>query len=161
MRTKIENYIRQLRQLYAGDNWVDATFLDKCYSLDESTAFIQPHPGNHSVAEILWHCIYWRTVVMKRIMGDLEYEAKTSGTHNFMSVEILKEKNWKNLLSEFDSTQKSLIELLEYYTDEFLEKEYKPGHKIDFEIEGIIQHDFYHLGQIGLVIAILKNKNLA
>jgi uncharacterized damage-inducible protein DinB len=160
MKTRIENYIRQLNQLYDGDNWVDATFLDRVYSLDESKAFIQPHPGNHSVAELLWHCIYWRKVVMKRITGDLEYEAQTESTHNFLPIKTLKEKGWEYLLSEFNNTQKSLIEFLDLNTDEFLEKEFKPGHKIDFEIEGIIQHDIYHLGQIGLVIAIL-NKKLA
>jgi hypothetical protein len=40
--------------------------------------------------------------------------------------------------------------------DNFLESEYKEGRSFDYIVEGIIHHDIYHLGQIGLVISLLN-----
>jgi len=48
--------------------------------------------------------------------------------------------------------QKELIGLLDAKTDDFLQTQ-TPGHTYDFQflIEGIVQHDIYHQGQIGVV----------
>ena len=75
---------------------------------------------------------------------------------NFLPLADLKVKGWDALLDELKATQRALIELLENQKDEFLGSQYQPGYSYEFLIEGTIQHDYYHLGQIGLVIKILQ-----
>jgi hypothetical protein len=70
----------------------------------------------------------------------------------------LKKKGWGNLVDEFNQSQKELINLLESQNDVFLDNKYQDNN-FDYLLEGIIHHDVYHLGQIGLVISILKNKS--
>jgi len=152
---KIENFIRQFEELYNGES-----FIGKLGNLDAEKAFVQPLPGNHSVAEVLWHCIYWRNVVLKRIQGDYQFGERTQKEQNFLPVVILKQKGWINLLKELEKSQVSIIEFLKTKNDNFLEEEFKPGSKNELEIEGIIQHDNYHLGQIGLIISLLKNSSV-
>lgn len=156
MKTRIENYVKQLNQLYDGDNWTGETFIGKLNAINEQTAFAQPVPGMHSVAEILWHSIYWRTAILKRIQGDVEFTAKTAKEQNFLPIETLKKKGLKGLLADLKKSNDDLVNQLNSSSDEILDKEYKPGSKIEPEVEGLIQHDYYHLGQIGYVIAALK-----
>lgn len=158
MKTRIENYVRQLNQIYDGDNWTGESFLGKLQPINEQTAFTQPFPGMHSVAEILWHSIYWRTAILKRVQGDNEFVEKTAKEQNFLSPDSLKRKGWGELLGGLKKNQEELINLLNSKTDDFLDKEFKPGSSNESEIEGLVQHDYYHLGQIGYVIAALKKK---
>ncbi len=158
MKTRINNYIRQLKQLYEGGSWQGESYLEKLKAVDEQAAFGQPVSGNHSVAEILWHVIFWRTIIFRRIGGEIEFSEKTKEEQNFLSPESLIRKGWNNLVHEFNQSQKELINLLETQSDDFLDNKYQ-NDNFDFLIEGIIHHDVYHLGQIGLVISILKNKS--
>lgn len=72
---------------------------------------------------------------------------------------MLQKKGWENLKAEFYQSQKELIELIEVENDDFLEKEYSSGYSFKYLLEGLIHHDLYHLGQIGIVIKFLNLKN--
>lgn len=50
------------------------------------------------------------------------------------------------------------MELIENEPDDFLEREYVDGYKFKYLLEGLIHHDLYHLGQIGIVIKFLYTK---
>ena len=158
MKARVNNYIRQLQQLYEGGSWQGESYLEKLKAVDEQVAFAQPVSGNHSVAEILWHVIFWRTIILRRLGSEIEFSEKTKEEQNFLSPESLMKKGWGNLVDEFNQSQKELINLLKTRNDDFLDNKYQ-SHNFDFLIEGIIHHDIYHLGQIGLVISILKNKS--
>lgn len=156
MKDKIKYYTRQLKEVYEGENWNDGNYLSKLKNINEETAFKQPKVGIHSVAEILWHSIFWRRVVLHRIQGDYEFDKKAEKEQNFLPLEALQQKGWSNLLDELKQIQNELINFLNTKTDDFLDIEYKPGRKLEVEVEGIVHHDIYHLGQIGLVIAMLR-----
>lgn len=153
---QIKNYIRQVEELYDGDNWTGENFINKLTSIDKEKAFEQPAEGKHSVAEVLWHCIHWRNILIKRMEGDWEFGKAIEEEQNFLSSDILKKKGWKKLLSDFEKSQKSLINFLKNKNDNFLNEEYKPGYNNKYIIEGVIFHDYYHLGQIGFIISLLN-----
>lgn len=157
---KIKSYIHKLEQLYSGGNWVGESFAGKLDSLTDEDVFLQPVPGVHSVAELVWHCLYWRRVTLTRLQGGKNrYRDETAEKLNFLPLEDLKTKGWIAVYEELKETQRALIDLLEKEKDDFLDNEYEPGYSYDFLIEGTIQHDYYHLGQIGLVVKILKTKS--
>jgi uncharacterized damage-inducible protein DinB len=153
---RIQSYIRQLKQLFDGGSWNDESFLVKLNVIDEEKAFRQPGTGRHCIAEILWHCIYWRTVLIERIQGDNDFREKTYGTQNFLPLYSLQQKGWKKLLADFKQSQELLIGLLNTRDDNFLETKFQDGTNFDYLVEGVIHHDIYHLGQIGFVISILN-----
>ncbi len=157
---KIKSLIKQIVELNDGDNWTDVGFLRKINSIEEEKLFVQPVAEKHSITEILWHCIYWRKVVLKRMEGDFEFEKKTEKEQNFLSLDLLKQKGLKNLIADFKESSEQLINFLKTKRDDFLENEYKPGYTNKYMVEGLISHDYYHLGQIGFVIALLKHTEI-
>jgi len=150
-KEKINYYIRQFEQVYKGGSWQGESFLEKLSGMDEEVAFRQPMPGVHSVAEVVWHCIYWRTTLQKRIEGDATYRDRTYEQLNFLSWNELKLKGWATLKQELDDSQNVLLTLLDQKRDNFLSTLYQPDHAFEHLVEGIVQHDVYHLGQIGLI----------
>jgi uncharacterized damage-inducible protein DinB len=151
----INRYIEQLQELYDGENWLDESYQNKLAGITSKQAFREPLPGFHSIAGIVWHCIYWRRVFMAYAQGDQQFRDKTIATQNFLPADKLRAMGWSELKSELKISQKKLIQLLKGLNDDFLGKEYKPGHSFSWLLEGIIQHDAYHLGQLGLVKKIL------
>jgi len=65
--SRIKNYIQQLEQLYGGGSWNDESFTGKLKTVDEQKVFMQPIQSKHCIAEIVWHCTYWRTVLLKQL----------------------------------------------------------------------------------------------
>ena len=149
---RIREYVRQLNQLYTGGSWQGESIAEKLKNITEAEAFQQPLSDVHSVAEIVWHCIYWRKVFLKRVAGDQLYRDQTVQALNFLPLAELREKGWHALRAELDQTQSDILGVLHTQRDSFLEAQYQPGYTFDYLVEGLIQHDIYHLGQIGLVI---------
>lgn len=154
MQVKIESMILDFQQVYSGGNWLEEDFIKKLHTLSETEAFATPGPGVHSVAEVVWHCIYWRRVLIERLEGDQTYRDRTIAEQNFLSVEKLKETTWRTLLHELEKTQDTIISLLKRRDDHFLKQEYAEGKTFEHVIAGTFHHDLYHLGQIGLIIKI-------
>lgn len=154
--TKIKHHIYRLEQTLHGGNWLAESFDGKLAHLAEHEAFASPAPGIHSVAEIVWHCIYWRKVTRKRLEGDNRYREETIEKLNWLSLDELKKMGWEQIKRGLSETQADLIAYLHEKNDLFLEKEYQPGYTHEFLIEGTIQHDIYHLGQVGLVLKMVR-----
>ena len=62
------------------------------------------------------------------------------------------ETAWKKSLNNFDVAQKQWLDLLTKFQESDFEKTYPPNQMTYYEhIQGILQHDAYHLGQIVLL----------
>ena len=154
---KVSYYITQLERVYFGENWVEESFEGKLKDLDDRQVFSQPIPNVHSVAELVSHCSYWRRVTLSRLRGEKNsYRDSTIASQNFPAIEDLKLKGWPRIKQELEETQIQLVNFLKDKSDSFLQNEYDSGLTFEFLIEGTVQHDYYHLGQIGLVLRMLK-----
>ena len=146
----IVSYLNQFKVLYEGTAWYGESFLEKFEGLESDQAFIQP-ASLHSIAQIVWHCIYWRIPLIKRLQGDFAYKSSVNDPKNWLPNESLKNKGWENLKGELAETQQQIINLLKSTSEAFLKAEYRPNITIQVVIEGGIHHDIYHIGQIGLI----------
>lgn len=152
-------YTSQLESLFNGQPWLDETLLKKTNKLSSEQAFKRPYPSVHSVAEILAHMIAWREVLIKRLEGNYAYQVQMQSSQDWPSMQQLQILGWHALQQQLADNQNRLIELLRQQSDEVLAIPYnEQGHTFDYLINGIIQHDLYHLGQMGLVISMLKHQ---
>ena len=72
---------------------------------------------------------------------------------------------WPYILNDFNTTSTKLITLLKQKDESFLDEiyydtDYNGRYKYLFVIEGMLQHDLYHLGQLGIIIKLLNDKDL-
>jgi uncharacterized damage-inducible protein DinB len=151
----IKNIVRQLHEIQEGSLWFDQCFKDKIDGLSSSEAMTNPIPQVHSVAEHISHIIEWRKECMIRFKG-LRTELMNS-PDDWKDNTELRKIGWPALKNAFYNSQSELIRLIESQEDTYLETKFlDTDYNFHYLIEGIIHHDLYHLGQIGITIKILK-----
>jgi len=160
----ITNMMQQLRDIESADLWIDENFEKKLTEVNEMTAFERPLPDMHSIAELMSHLIEWRKEVLSRLQGNPRGLEMTD-TANWRTNTELAKKEWKNMLLEFHGTQQSIIYFLEGKDDVFLSTPYPYAdpafpHDYQYLVTGLIHHDLYHLGQMGITIKFLKMREI-
>ena len=139
--------------------WGD-TFKKKLDSITAKEAFIRPLPNLHSVAQLIAHLTAWKKDALLKVKhgkGILTSDEEGAWPSN----KTLKDIGWQKLKEEYRKSHLDLVNLLRHKDDAFLNETYKDQDFKDtfnysFAIDGILHHDLYHLGQIGIVIKLIK-----
>jgi len=164
MKVLIPYIIKELLDNQKGKVWVGATFHKKLATINEKNAFIRPLPDLHSVAEIISHLTTWQKETILKIKTG-EGRLTDDAEENWYSNEKLKEKTWSIVLNEYQTSLAALITLLETKEDSFLKEQYydtdfKGYYPYSFIINGMLHHNIYHLGQLGIIVKYLKQQGL-
>jgi len=121
-------------------------------SLEEA----QRQVGNHnSIAALAFHIDYYVGGVLNVLEGGtLDIRDKFS----FDLPDLRSESEWQELLESFWSNAEKFVSRVEELTEEELEAVFvdeKYG-TLRWNIEGIVEHSYYHLGQIRLIRKLLS-----
>jgi len=147
--------IQQLTEVYSGSPWYGDSVRQKLDSILPEAAFHKTLPDIHSIAEIVAHMTVWRQAIVEWIRGNEDYQVPLDSEADWNRYETLQAMGWERLRADLDRTQQELISLLQTRTDAFLQETIGPKkYTFGFMLDGIIQHDIYHLGQIGLLLRL-------
>lgn len=159
MKTNLSYYLAQIKHIYNGSPWYGDSLRQKLETIQPDEIFAPPAPGMHSVAQQVSHILSWRRLLVERIKGNTDFQIKVGSSGDWAPTAMLERKGWDALLAELDANQNELIRLLDSETDELLNQPLPDGkHKMRLLLDGILQHDVYHIGQIGLTLAMLRAK---
>lgn len=155
--TKLAELTRQFEQLYDGELWLDETLMKKLAPVKAADSVKQPCPGMHSLQEMVLHIITWRKVLIARLRKDFAFSIDINSTEDWKPGNELKAAEWHSILDELKRSQQELITLLHQQDDSILDRHVGSfGYTYQYLIEGLIHHDLYHLGQIGLIKKLLR-----
>jgi uncharacterized damage-inducible protein DinB len=156
MNREILQIAEQLKEAYEGEPWFGKSALQLFKEIDEELVNEKP-AGQHSMLELLWHMITWKEFTINRIRKD---ESKT--LHDFESIDWRELDHtdktlWKKGLKELHRVHNELAEVMQQQQDSLL-IEIVPERTYSYRklLNGIVQHDIYHLGQIAYVNKLLK-----
>lgn len=152
--TLIQNIILQLQDVQERENWLDENFKNKLGSVTEDKVFKKPLPELHSVAELISHILVWRIETIRKLKN-MDAKLTVDSPENWRTNDQLMEIGWTNLKNDFFQSVYTLIEILEDKDDTFLSERYRNNYSFKYLIEGLIHHDLYHLGQLGITIKFL------
>ena len=160
MKTELTSLIRQLQDIYDGRPWYGDSLLHKLEKMGAKTAFAVPVPGVHSIAQLTAHILVWRRYLLELLKGNSDFKIEINSEQDWPSQDALHAKGWEIILSELAENQRELTTLLAAESDELLSRPYKGKTTFRSLIEGIIQHDIYHTGQIGLINSLINRDKL-
>jgi uncharacterized damage-inducible protein DinB len=159
-KNNVYGYLNQFEQIFDGKPWIDETLIKKLHDVTPENSVNQPIDGLHTIQEIVLHIIYWRKLFIKRLKGDFLSKIVMNSSDDWISKNELNSAEWGNTLYELETTQLDIIEILKAKEDNFLDSKVgNTGYNIQYLIEGMIHHDLYHLGQIGIVKKIIDIYN--
>lgn len=152
----IEQLTQKSQEIYDGSPWHGASLISLLSSIPSEHFTKMVTPGKKSMAHLLEHMLAWRQLAIEVLKGNKEFD-----------VPINSERDWPvpkpvgdakaYYLSKLDESQESLLSLLKTKDDNWLrEQTPKKPYKNQFLIQGIVEHDLYHSGQIGIFNSLLK-----
>lgn len=155
MNNELKMYAAQLNENFSGEPWFGRNIQAILKEINEDIASQKPN-GQHSMLELLYHMINWRLFTINR----LEKSSATVKSFEENDWQVLDHQDkslWQKGIDQLNDTQQRLLNLINTMKDEDLQS---PVHERDYEnrtlINGIIQHDIYHLGQIAYIKKMLS-----
>lgn len=152
----INDYIQQLQDVLGADIWLDENFDKKLSQVNKEEIFVRPIPEIHSIAELISHLHEWRQETLSRLKGNKQGFVEND-PRNWRTNDELKSSGWEILKRNFYESQQQLIDFLKQKNDAYLEEKYPHyDYTNKYLVQGMVQHDAYHLGQLGITIKLLK-----
>jgi uncharacterized damage-inducible protein DinB len=156
MKNEMQSIIRNLENTLGGTPWYGRPVYELLEEIDPAMAYKKPNENSHSLADLLYHMITWADFALKRIEGDKEKDMAAFEKMDWREIDPAVH-TWKKGLTEFRSIHKKIIQLLEKKDDEFLKEivDYR-NYNFRFLLNGFIQHNIYHIGQIAYLKKLLE-----
>ena len=153
MKANIQHYVSSFESLYEGEPWFGRSITSIVSEIQPTQAFKKNAPTSHSIYEILAHMLSWRELFVKRLNGDHSSRIESNSVADWPPLPSEKTAaNWEQLLNKLSENQQVLINALKKTDDSQLDKEFaKTNATLETHLEGNLQHDIYHLGQIALL----------
>ncbi len=161
MNPQLENIINNLSETYEGMPWHGNSLKELLLDVDTTIAFYRPFEKKHNIAELVAHILIWRQYVLEILNENYNFKIDIGSLGDFPEV-TESEKVWRELLTQLDENQVLLLEKLAAFSSTKLDEEVpEKSYSFRFLLEGIVFHDVYHGGQIGLIkAAYYSNVNL-
>lgn len=162
MKKRTKDLICSLSEIFEGEPWYGESVMRKLENVSYEIGYKTCIPESHSVAQIVGHLTAWKQYAVEKLKSNSDFEIRIGSKTDWPDIEVRSGKEWEILKRNLVAAQSEIYEYLENKGDDsYLDQKVK-GKKYNFEylIRGIIQHDIYHLGQIGLIESQLKNKEI-
>jgi uncharacterized damage-inducible protein DinB len=143
---EIERILDQVNRAWGGPSWTGVEVQSLLDEIPDDQARAHPLPGAHSIIELVAHITAWMNVVSDRLGGQAK---KLSPEEDWRDVTQL---TWLEAIIAIENAQSRLCDVIARMTSDDLDK-IVPGRDYNAYVmlHGVIQHNLYHAGQIGLL----------
>ena len=155
MTSDVHRMGSQLKRSYEGGAWHGPSVLEAIEGVEWEQAFQKPVVGFHSICELILHIAAWAEVGARALNGDVYGSLPEEA--DWPDVGTPSEAAWEMAQKRCSAAQLKLRDSLRKYPDDELHEKL-PGkeYSMNFLLQGILQHNVYHAGQI----AVLKRAGL-
>ena len=148
-----KNISLQFKQLFFGGNWTSVDFAMTLSNVDWTKAITKTKDFN-TIAKLVFHVDYYIDVTLKVLQG---FPLDAHDKFSFDCPEIKSEEDWlklkKKLFSDAEAYALTIEQLPESkFTEVFCMEKYGNYFR---NINGLIEHSYYHLGQIVIIKKII------
>jgi uncharacterized damage-inducible protein DinB len=159
--SRLRDFLEQTRRITNGDPWYGNAILQVLDGVTHQQASTRPIPTAHTIWELVLHMTSWVREVTRRLQhGDWREPADG----DWPSAPDSTAANWRAALARLEEAHRALATTLETLPESRLDAEVGTernqalGTGVTFAqmLHGILQHDAYHLGQIGLLKKALQ-----
>ena len=156
MNTQMLQLAESLKEAYEGEPWFGKSALTLINETTPEMALQQP-AGQHSILELVWHMANWRAFTINRVRKDDSVPVEHFEKDDWRQLDHTNTSLWQQGVDLYKKTHNELVELLQQQTDELLaENVLGRNYSYSTLINGILQHDVYHLGQIAYLQKLLR-----
>jgi len=152
MGLKVQSLIYKLNEVFEGEPWFGDSLMSRLNEIDYKLVN-KKLTNSNSIAILVQHLINWRIFAVEKLEGNESFDIELNSEKDWTNIVIKSKKEWDELLDQLIATQNKMIDILKQQENDFFLSQMVSGraHSFEYLIEGIIQHDIYHFGQIELL----------
>ncbi|OQY93312.1 MAG: hypothetical protein B6D37_11685, partial [Sphingobacteriales bacterium UTBCD1] len=158
MNKEIHSIIRNLQNVLDGAPWYGKPVFTILHEIDPRIVYKKPalqdgrpNAHSHSIAELLYHMITWTEFCWRQVEKADKKLVEEIQSRDWRDINP-SVHNWQQGLEELRTLHDHIIAELESKEDEWLkEKVHSRNYNYRFMLNGLIQHNIYHIGQIAYV----------
>ncbi len=163
MNKETQSIIRNLQNILNGEPWYGKPVFTILNEIDPRIVYKKPslpegkhNSDNHSIAELLYHMITWAEFCRRQIEKADKKLIEEIESRNWQRIDP-SVHTWNKGLEELRSLHDQVIDELGSKNDEWLkEKVHSRNFNYRFMLNGLIQHNIYHIAQIAYVKKLLS-----
>lgn len=160
MNTEINRLISRINDIQSGEPWYGRSVYSLLEEVDPAKAHtpvqLPNHPPGHTLASLLWHMISWAGFTLQHIRPDKDGDPEEYAGEDWRTINP-KLHTWKKGLATYKSIHRRIIQCLKKKDDLFLDKKVENrNYNTRFLINGMIDHNIYHAGQIAYIHKLLE-----
>ena len=157
MNKELQAIIRNLQNVNTGQPWYGRPVFDLLDEVPEQITSIKPASHPHSCIDLLYHMITWAEFTLKRVEKDVISDLDTFEKLDWREIDP-QIHGWSEGIKQFKEIHEKLVSLLLAKDDAFLkEKVDYRDYNVRFLLNGLIQHNIYHIGQIAYIRKMLAD----
>jgi uncharacterized damage-inducible protein DinB len=148
--SEIQRIEDQLGRAFEGHAWHGPAVRELLADVTAAKAAARPLSDAHNIWEIVLHIATWEEVVRRRLQG--EAVADLPPEQDWPPVQDISEPAWRKVIDDLERGHRFLREAIAR-SGEMQLAEMVPGkeHSVYHMLQGVIQHDLYHAGQIAVL----------
>ncbi|NNV56411.1 DinB family protein [Limnovirga soli] len=146
----------QMKEVYEGGNWSEVDLAATLADITWAEANIITPVSANSIAAILIHLQFYNNVVKDRLAG---INTAIPDTNGFDVPKMKNAADWKLLQQNSFASALALMDVVSALPDEKLfEVLTSSGVTVYKTLHGVVEHAYYHLGQIVMLKKIIRTK---
>lgn len=155
MNKETQSIIKNLENTLSGQPWFGRAVFEILNEVDESKIHTKPNDTEHSMLELLWHMNTWAEFCLIQLQNATQAEIKKVQAMDWRKI-YPKIHGWKKGMAQLRKIHRQIISILKKKDDAFLSEMVKlRTFNYRFMLNGLIQHNIYHLGQIAYLKKML------
>ncbi len=152
-----EEFIYRYNQVFEGDPWYGVSLCGALSQIPLEFWDQKPKRVSHSITEYVWHIIDWRKFVIEKVKNNENYNITMNSEEDWRKgVYVRNAEELSLIFNELRQTQQVLCELIVSKEEDWFKTD-TTGRTYSNQdmLEGVLQHDIYHLGQLNLLYSQL------
>ena len=152
--TEIERIRDQLQRAFDGDAWHGPSVMQLLSDVTAQQAATRVFPGAHTIWELSLHIGAWEGACLARLQGA---RAELTDDEDWPAVMDTSENAWQQCKSTLVDGNAKLKNAITSLDEQRLDQPILPGMPSVYRtVQGVVQHDLYHAGQIAILKKALK-----
>lgn len=148
--TPKEQLLADFENVFSGEPWYGDSVLTILEGISSEQA-MKP-VGGRRMYTLLLHMLAWRGYALRQLQGESEYDIEVNSVADWPPYQNEGLTAWPRAIASLQESQQQLLVLIRNLTEaQLMETVPRRRFSFAFLINGIIQHDVYHLGQLALL----------
>lgn len=146
----IKEISESLKTVYNGQPWYGSNLLDILNTIGSANPNANLN-GSNTLGQVLEHMIQWKRFTIEKIKGNESFHIELNSNQDWNKGKVYTQEEFTELIRNFKIACEELIDFINDKEDSFLENLAYKKYSYEVLIEGSIQHDIYHAGQLALL----------